>query len=124
MNKTCSLRSAPSESLRAKTGRRVAGLTLRGKTTYLTCATVLVLAFGAWQHWWKIPPEVCAVLGTLALAFLRAGVNREVGDLEVSASGPTRGPRSKTQRPKSPGLIEQRRRQGAKGPHARQARPL
>ncbi len=46
---------------------------LQGKKTYATCVVALVLLFGSWQGWWKVPSEVGQGLTVLALAFLRAG---------------------------------------------------
>jgi hypothetical protein len=64
---------------------------LQGKKTYLTSLIVVALLIGQWMHLWKMPAEVYAALAALGLAFLRAGVNRQIGelsDLALSAPAP------------------------------------
>lgn len=51
---------------------------LQGKKTYVTCAIIFALLFGAWQGWWKIPQEIYAGLMALALVFLRSGAKRDL----------------------------------------------
>lgn len=46
-----------------------------GKRTHLTGLLALVLCFGQWQDWWKLPAEVYGMLFALAIVFLRAGVS-------------------------------------------------
>src|SRR5690349_7370272 len=46
---------------------------LQGKKTHITCAVMLMMLFGSWQGWWKVPAEVMQGLNALALMFLRAG---------------------------------------------------
>jgi hypothetical protein len=47
---------------------------------------VCLLVFGVWQGWWKVPADVYAALGALAVVFLRAGVSREIGGVVDAAT--------------------------------------
>ena len=52
---------------------------LRGKRTYVVGITILVLCFGVWQGWWKIPQEVYTALLGAGLVFLRMAMSNSAG---------------------------------------------
>lgn len=87
---------------------------LSGKKTYLTAITIIVLLIGQAKGWWTLPAEMYAALSALGLAFLRAGVKSEVGDLldgaeepapEVGAGANVGGQRSEVGGPGAAGKV-------------------
>ena len=66
---------------------------LQGKKTYLTAAVIGGLLLAQWKGWVKIPPEIYAALAAAGLAFLRAGVKTEIGNLGEAPSPNPQAPK-------------------------------
>jgi hypothetical protein len=58
----------------------------KGLRTYIVCAIALVLLLADYNGWFKVPPQIIAACGLVALAFLRAGIKSDTGASEDSAA--------------------------------------